>query len=67
MSLFRRKYLQDQELDNLKAYKYHSGTYTPLDMALQGWWEFAVTLLPRWMAPNLVTLIGTFAAFFGVV
>ena len=25
---------------------------------LQPWWRWAVTLLPLWMAPNLVTLIG---------
>jgi hypothetical protein len=67
MSLLKRNYLKDKELENLKAYKYVSGTYTPLDMALQGWWNWAVTLLPTWMAPNLVTLVGTGVAFFGVV
>ena len=67
MSFLKRKYLKEEELANLKAYKYVSGTYTPLDLALQCWWEWCVKLLPMWMAPNLVTLIGTGAAFFGVV
>ena len=57
----KRKYLSEDALANLKKYKYHAGSYSALDMALQPWWEGCVKFLPLWMAPNLVTLIGLLA------
>jgi len=36
-------------------------------MALQGWWNWCVGLLPMWMAPNLVTLIGTGFALMSMI
>ena len=42
----------------MKNYKYVAGTYSFMDHVLANWWNYAVTLLPLWMAPNLVTLIG---------
>lgn len=50
--------LSKQDLDMIAAYKYKPGAYTHLDDALTPFWNWAVTLLPLWMAPNLVTFIG---------
>lgn len=50
--------------DALKAldeYQYKSGTYTAIDNLLNKyWWTPCATLIPIWMAPNLVTLMGFF-------
>ena len=67
MSLFSRKYLKEEGLWNLKNYKYVSGTSTPIDTAMAGYWNFCVNLLPMWMAPNLVTLLGTGIALISVL
>lgn len=49
-------------LAQLKAYKYQSGAYTPLDTFLnQYWWTPVSEYLPMWIAPNLITLLGVFA------
>jgi len=54
-----RMFLTDGALQKLTEYKYVSGGYTPLDLLLDKYiWVPAVELLPMWMAPNLVTLIG---------
>lgn len=50
--------LSKQDLDMIAAYKYKPGAYTHLDNLLTPFWNWAVTLLPLWMAPNLVTFIG---------
>lgn len=36
-----------------------SGSYTILDNVLNHYWTWAVRFLPMWMAPNLVTMLGT--------
>lgn len=50
--------LTKQDLEMIAAYKYKPGTYTYVDNLLTPFWNWAVTLLPLWMAPNLVTFIG---------
>jgi ethanolaminephosphotransferase len=50
--------LSEEACARLAGWKYHSGTMTPLDKQMNRFWEFAVTLLPMWMAPNLVTFTG---------
>ena len=52
------RYITDDGLKQLDRYAYKSGKYTWLDTALQPYWEFMVTLVPMWMAPNLITFIG---------
>ena len=54
-------------LQHLSAHRYKAGSSTTVDGVLNVWWEFAARLLPRWMAPNLVTLTGTVAIFASVV
>ena len=59
MSFFKRNYLSNQALTNLKNYKYVSGEYSIMDHVLTPFWNASVKLLPMWLAPNVVTLIGT--------
>ncbi|CAN0027755.1 unnamed protein product [Choristocarpus tenellus] len=56
--------LSSTALDMIEAYKYKSGSYTWLDNKLTPFWNWAVTLLPMWMAPNLVTSIGLIGIVF---
>ncbi|CAM9150422.1 unnamed protein product [Phaeothamnion confervicola] len=42
----------------IAAYKYKPGTYTYFDNVMTPFWNRAVTWLPRWIAPNLVTFCG---------
>jgi ethanolaminephosphotransferase len=53
------EYIPPEGLDALAAYKYKSGEYSWLDLRLNGFWFACAELLPRWVAPNLVTLAGT--------
>ena len=56
--MLKTKYLSKEALLGLNNYKYQAGEYSLLDHILTRWWNFAVELLPMWIAPNLVTLIG---------
>lgn len=51
-------FLGPADLDNIKKYKYHPGVYTPLDNVLSHFWAWIVELLPKTLAPNMITLIG---------
>ncbi|KAI9922999.1 hypothetical protein PsorP6_000107 [Peronosclerospora sorghi] len=51
--------LGKKALAGIAAYKYKSGSYTYLDNVLNHFWTYSVQFLPIWMAPNLVTMIGT--------
>lgn len=57
--------------DGLRAYRYRGIDKSPISKyILTPYWNWAVRLLPKWMAPNLVTLIGFMfivAAFVTVV
>lgn len=61
MPLIFRSPLSAAALDTLAAHQYKSGSYTVLDAILNRWWEVAVTFIPLWMAPNVITLLGTLA------
>lgn len=50
--------LSERALSQVAAYKYISGPSTPLDRLMNHWWNWSVELLPLWLAPNLVTLLG---------
>lgn len=46
-------------LETLANHKYKSGMYTYLDLiCYKIWWEPVASLVPTWMAPNLITFIG---------
>mmetsp|Transcript_16607 Transcript_16607/g.49684 ORF Transcript_16607/g.49684 Transcript_16607/m.49684 type:complete len:406 (-) Transcript_16607:348-1565(-) len=52
-------YLSERGLVGLKNYQYHSSGTTALDDLHQPFWNWVVTLFPMWLAPNLITLLGT--------
>jgi len=54
-----RMEITDDGLAAIKAWKYKGGTYTPIDTFLNKFvWVPTAALLPDWLAPNAVTLIG---------
>ncbi|KAE9023246.1 hypothetical protein PR002_g11758 [Phytophthora rubi] len=59
--------LGKKALEGIAAYKYKAGSYTYLDNVLNHFWTASVQLLPIWMAPNLVTMIGTVVMMFTTV
>ena len=50
--------LTEAGLDHIKRHQYKAGKYTPLDNFLNPYWIQLAEALPRWLAPNLVTLVG---------
>ncbi|KAF1808716.1 cholinephosphotransferase-like protein [Eremomyces bilateralis CBS 781.70] len=59
--------LSDESLAPLREYKYTSVDKSPFSYyVLRPYWNFVVELLPLWLAPNLVTLLG-FMAILGNV
>ncbi|TPX17166.1 uncharacterized protein E0L32_003284 [Thyridium curvatum] len=53
--------ISDDALIHLKSYKYSSVDKSPVSYyILRPYWNAAVELLPLWLAPNMVTLIGFF-------
>jgi len=42
----------------LDKHQYSSKSISILDTRLQPWWNFVVSLMPMWLAPNLITMIG---------
>ncbi|KAG0735075.1 hypothetical protein G6F57_008371 [Rhizopus arrhizus] len=62
------EYLQDSQLKNLRLYKYGAVDKSPITKyVLRPYWDYAITLFPRWIAPNLITLIGLFFMIFNVI
>ena len=51
-------FLTEDDLKNLDNYKYHAGVYTPFDNFMSPIYGRLVYLLPDWLAPNAVTIIG---------
>jgi len=50
--------LSEDGLGHIATHKYKPGAYTPLDNVLNPFWLQLVEFLPKWFAPNLVTLSG---------
>ena len=46
---------------NLENHKYVAGEYSSIDNLMNPFWLAMVEFLPKWMAPNLVTLLGLIA------
>ena len=50
---------EPERVAGLRSYSYKGMDRSPISKyILTPYWNWAVTLLPKWMAPNLVTLIG---------
>ncbi|KZV87382.1 Choline/ethanolaminephosphotransferase [Exidia glandulosa HHB12029] len=57
--MFDEPLLSSSSLQNLKYYKYSSIDKSPVTKyVLRHWWDFAASLFPAWIAPNLITLLG---------
>lgn len=55
----RRLEVSEEGLKQLAEYKYKAGAYTPLDDFLNAYlWVPVSDLLPSWLAPNAITLLG---------
>lgn len=53
------QYLSPEALDGFKTYKYNCKDTNPLSIyVLHPFWDRCVLLCPRWIAPNLLTLVG---------
>ncbi|QPG95223.1 hypothetical protein C2857_007867 [Epichloe festucae Fl1] len=53
--------ISDDALIHLKSYKYSSVDKSPVSKYILGpWWNAFVNVLPLWLAPNMVTLLGFF-------
>eukprot|EP01134_Creolimax_fragrantissima_P002479 CFRG2479T1 len=52
------KIFSPEEIKNLKNHRYSSTDGSLLSKVMNPWWSFAVTLIPTWVAPNILTLIG---------
>ena len=50
--------LTARQLQNLEKHKYSCSGVSLLEPLYKPWWEFAITLCPLWIAPNLITLMG---------
>jgi len=50
--------LSDKELKRLKDHQYSSSCCSLLDPLMQKYWNWFVTLVPLWLAPNLITMLG---------
>ena len=57
--LRKRKFITKEGLRQLSRYAYKSGDYSVMDNVLNPFWTHVVNYLPMWMAPNLVTLLGS--------
>lgn len=51
-------YITKEGLKELDNYKYKPGEYTMLDNVMNYYWEWVVKMVPTWVAPNVLTLIG---------
>ncbi|KAK6342718.1 hypothetical protein TWF718_008108 [Orbilia javanica] len=64
----KKAHNDNHPLAPLKEYKYQSVDKSLVsNYILRHYWNWAVELLPKWMAPNLVTLIGFGAILFNVL
>ncbi|KAJ9609463.1 hypothetical protein H2200_005790 [Cladophialophora chaetospira] len=60
--------LSDEAMAHLKTYKYQSIDKSWIsNHILRHYWNAAVELLPMWLAPNMVTLLGFFCILFNIL
>ena len=50
--------LSEAQLRRLKEYRYRSTNISILDPVFQLYWNWLTSRLPKWLAPNLITLTG---------
>lgn len=52
--------LTESQLKRLKEHKYCSEGHSLTEFIFQPFWNYVVTLMPLWIAPNLITISGLF-------
>ena len=50
--------LSEAQLKRLKEHKYASEGRSITEFIFQPFWNYVVTLMPLWVAPNLITILG---------
>lgn len=50
--------LTESQLQRLKEHKYCSEGRSITEFIFQPFWNYVVTLMPLWLAPNLITITG---------
>ena len=60
-------FITEEGLKELADYKYKPGNYTKLDELLTPYWQWVVSYVPMWVAPNLITFIGWLFIIFSYV
>lgn len=58
MFFYKEKILSPGQLKRLSDHKYSCESLSILDKFLQPWWDWLVSKIPLWLAPNLITIIG---------
>lgn len=51
-------YITDEGISHLANHRYVAAGYTPLDKLMDPFWLFIANRVPRWISPNVVSLIG---------
>ncbi|XP_012222872.1 cholinephosphotransferase 1 isoform X4 [Linepithema humile] len=58
MQFYKEKLLSPGQLKRLSEHKYSCTSNSLLDGFLQPWWDWLVSKVPLWLAPNLITVLG---------
>ncbi|XP_018572667.1 cholinephosphotransferase 1 isoform X3 [Anoplophora glabripennis] len=58
MKLYKQRLLSDAQLKRLSEHQYSCQSCSILDTFLQSYWNWLVSKVPIWLAPNLITILG---------
>jgi len=58
MLWYNKPILNSYQIKQLQKHQYASDNNSILDPYFQPWWNHVVTLVPMWVAPNLITITG---------
>ncbi|XP_018407550.1 PREDICTED: cholinephosphotransferase 1 [Cyphomyrmex costatus] len=58
MQFYKDRLLSSGQLKRLSEHKYSCTSNSLLDGLLQPWWDWLVSKVPLWLAPNLITVLG---------
>ncbi|CAL1673746.1 unnamed protein product [Lasius platythorax] len=58
MQFYKERLLSPGQLKRLSEHKYSCTSKSLLDGLLQPWWDWLVSKVPLWLAPNLITVLG---------
>ncbi|XP_011871640.1 PREDICTED: cholinephosphotransferase 1 isoform X4 [Vollenhovia emeryi] len=58
MQFYKERLLSPGQLKRLSEHKYSCTSNSLLDGLLQPWWDWLVSKVPLWLAPNLITVLG---------